>query len=152
MWYQIRTQADADALLDRFGHFHDACLRELHLWTGHWVSLDLSMSCPGDLDVKIRALIQRQFTKPSAIEFYFEEVTRFNLVPTPQNYDSIIFSATLLVRDGQVFWSPEENWSPEMPNPTGDTYIAARRASWRDASDWLGSTLRYGPGPPGGTV
>ena len=39
-----------------------------------------------------------------------EEVTRFNLVPTPDNYDTIIYDATLLVRDGTIFWSREVYW------------------------------------------
>ena len=95
-----------------FGHFHDSCIREAHLWTGHWVSPTLSMACSGDLDTRIRFLIQRQFKNPSAIELQFEEVTRFNLVPTPENYDSIIYSATLLVQDKIIFWSLDAGWDP----------------------------------------
>ena len=103
-WNEINTQADADALMDLFGDFHDGCIREAHLWTDHWVSADLSMSCPGHLDNRIRLLIQRQFRDPAAIELLFEQVTRVNLVPTPDNYDTIIFGASLLIRDGTVFW------------------------------------------------
>jgi len=142
-WKEIRTQADADVLMTTFGGFHDACVREAHLWTDHWVSADLSMSCPGYLDNRIRLLIQRQFANPSAIEMLFEEVTRFNLVPSPENYDSIIFDATLLVHDGSVFWSPDGNWRPEDPDRDTPTWISARRCRWR-AVDWMGESLRYG--------
>ena len=143
-WSEINTQADADALMTVFGGFHDACIREAHLWTDHWVSADLSMSCSGDLDNRIRLLIQRQFVNPSAIEMFFEEVTRFSLVPTPENYDSVIFEATLLVRDGSVFWSPEGNWNPEDPDRDAVTWISARCCRWR-AVDWMGEPLHYGP-------
>lgn len=144
-WKTIETQSDADALMDLFGGFHDACIHEAHLWTDHWVHNDLSMSCPGDLDNRIRILIQRQFKNPSAIELLFEEVTRFNLVPTPENYDSIIFEATLLVQKGQIYWSPESNWSPENSERDSDTWVSAKKLRWRDASDWMGEELHYGP-------
>jgi len=143
-WNQIETQTDADVLMDLFGGFHDGCVREAHLWTDHWVASDLSMSCPGHLDNRIRFLIQRQFHNPSAIELLFDEVTRFNLVPTPDNYDSIIYDATLVVRDGIIYWSPEDDWSPDSPIRDNDTWISAKKLSWRIV-DWLGEKLHYGP-------
>ena len=143
-WKKIETQGDADMLMELLGHFHDSCIREAHLWTSHWVSPTLSMSCSGDLDTRISFLIQRQFKNPSAIELLFEEVTRFNLVPTPDNYDSIIYSATLLVKDKIIFWSPEADWNPAEPKRDDDTWISAMKLSWREV-DWLGEDLRYGP-------
>ena len=142
-WEQIKTQADADSLMDVFGNFHDSCIREAHLWTEHWVSPELSMSCPGHLDNRIRFLIQRQFNNPSAIELCFEYVTRFNLVPSPENFDSSISSATLLVQDGSVFWSPEGDWRPEKSSRDEFTWVSARALRWR-VVDWLGEELRYG--------
>jgi hypothetical protein len=143
-WQEIKTQEDADALMGAFGGFHDGCLKEAHLWTGHWVAPDLSMSCPANLDNRIRFLVQRQSRNPSAIELLFEEVTRFNLVPTPENYESIIFSATLLVRDGIVFWSPEGDWRPDKVGKDECTWVSARKLRWREVP-WMGEELRYGP-------
>lgn len=143
-WSEIRTQADADALMKTFGGFHDGCIHEAHLWTGHWVGSDLSMACPANLDNCIRFLVQRQFRDPAAIELLFEEVTRFHLVPTPENYCTIIFGATLLVRDGSIYWSPEPNWAVEASDRDESTWISARKLRWRPV-DWLGETLRYGP-------
>jgi hypothetical protein len=142
-WQEIRTQNDADALMEAFGDFHDSCTREAHLWTGHWVNPDLSMSF-GHLDTRIRFLIQRQFNSPSAIELLFEGVTRFNLVPAPEDCDSIILSATLLVRDRIIYWSPESGWSADKPNRDEFTWVAARRLLWREVN-WMGRDLRYGP-------
>lgn len=143
-WNHVNSQADADALMELFGRFHDACVREAHLWTDHWVSTDLSMSCPGHLDNHIRFLVQRQFTNPAAIELLFEEVTRFNLAPTPDNYDTIILKATLLVRGDMVFWSTQPDWSPDSATRDESTWISAKRLAWREV-DWLGEELHYGP-------
>ncbi len=143
-WKEIRTQADADALMELFGDFHDGCVREAHFWTDHWVAPDLSMSCPGNLDNRIRFLVHRQVENPAAIELLFEEVTRFNLVPTPDGYETIIYGATLSVQDGTVFWSPRGGWSPDSPNRDDDTWISARQLRWREV-DWLGEQLHYGP-------
>jgi hypothetical protein len=143
-WNEIKTQADADRLMEVFGDSHDACIHEAHLWTDHWVSPDLSMSCPGSLDNRIRFLIQRQFRAPSVVELLFEQVTRFNLVPTPENYDSIIFSASLVLHDGLIYWSPEGDWNPDDTDRDKSTWISAKVLRWR-AVDWLGPALRYGP-------
>ena len=149
-WKTIETQADADTLMEKFRKFHDGCIREAHLWTGHWVSSDRSMSVATGLDNQIRILIQVSWPKASAIELWFEEITRFNLVPSPENSDSIIFGSVLLARDGTIFWSPEDCWDlPETfldVSGLGDNYtwITARKLRWREV-DWLGEELRYGP-------
>ena len=143
-WKEIITQADADTFMDLVGGFHDGCIREAHLCTDHWVSSDLSMSCPGNLDNRIRFLIQRQFRNPAAVELLFEEVTRFNLVPTPENYDTIIYGATLLVRNDTIYWSTDGRWSPDSSDRDESTWISAKKLRWHEV-DWLGEKLHYGP-------
>jgi len=143
-WCVIKNQDDAASLMTLLGGFHDECLREAHLWTGHWVSKDLSMTCSDSLDNCIRILVQRQFKDPSAIELLFEEVTRFNLVPSPENYESIIFEATLLVQNGTIYWTPNVGWWPESPSRDEVTWVSAKRLRWRRV-EWLGAELHYGP-------
>ena len=143
VWKPIATQADAQALLEQVGGFHDGCLREAHVWTGHWVADDLSMAV--DPTTCVRLLIQRQFRPLSAIELLFEHVTRFNLVPAPEHYENIIREAALFVRGGIVYWADSGHWQPDHPARDDQTWIAARAAKWRDASEWLGESLRYGP-------
>src|SRR5580704_1157240 len=101
-WSPITTQSDIGNLLNVFGGFHDGCLREAHVWTEHYVNSDLNMKCTGDLDTRIRLLIQRQFKEPSAIELFFEQVITFHLQSSAENYDSIIFDATMF-KDGDIF-------------------------------------------------
>ena len=143
-WNIIKDQDDVDSLMALFGGFHDGCLREAHLWTGHWVSNDLAMTCPDSLDNCIRILVQRQFKDPSAIELLFEEVTRFNLVPTPENYESIISGATLSVQGSTAYWSPTEGWWLDSPSRDEVTWVSAKRLRWRRV-EWLGEELHYGP-------
>ena len=143
-WTKVETQADADALMKVFGGFHDACIREAHLATGYWVAEDLHMRCAAELDNNIQFLVQRQFTNPAAVLLLFEEVTRFNLVPATENMDSIILDATVLVRDGTIYWSVEGGWAPDGENCDAVTWISAKRLRWR-AVDWLGEELRLAP-------
>jgi hypothetical protein len=97
----------------------------------------------GDLDTRVRLLIQRQFKAPSAIELLFEQVITFHLQPSPENYDSIIFGAAMLCRDGTFYWADDADWSPESAARDKTTWIAAKQVSWRDAAEWMGSELRY---------
>lgn len=76
-WNLIVAKADAEKLLKVFGTFHDGCLREAHVWTEHWVTPDLHMRCTGELDTRVRILIQRQLIAPSAVELLFEQVVAF---------------------------------------------------------------------------
>ncbi len=144
-WVEVTNQADLDLLMNTFGAFHDACIKEMYLWTESYVDSDLSMSCPPHLDTHVRLLIQRQFEDPSAIELLFDEVRRINVVPSPDNYDSIIFDATLLLREGIFYWADVGRWLPDQENSMNATWIAANKLKWRDASDWMGEKLRYGP-------
>ena len=116
MWTDLVGPEDALHLMVEFGAFHDSCIREMHLWTGYSVNADLAMACPGHLDTNLRILVQRQSRSPSAIELLFEQVTRLNFVPYPENHLAIIFGATLLRHEADWIWSPDsEVWSPGDP-------------------------------------
>jgi hypothetical protein len=143
-WKEIKTQNDADALMNLVGEFHDGCIREAHLWTGYWIDNNLSMNCPDNLHNRIRFLIQRQWRNPSAVELLFEEVTRFLLVPASENYDSIILQAILLVRNNDIYWSVDSRWSLYSPYRDECTWISSKKLRWREV-DWLGEKLHYGP-------
>ena len=98
-WIELKEESDIKDLLEIFGYFHDACLKELYMWTGTYVNEDLSMAVPGELDTNVKILFQRQYSNPSAIELFFECVTVIHIVPTPENYDSIIREAIIIKND-----------------------------------------------------
>jgi hypothetical protein len=126
-WMPLGTQADLDKLLELFGGFHDGCIREAHVWTETYVHPNLSMTCPGHLDNRVRLFVQRQFEAPSAIELLFEQVTTFHLLPSPDNYDSIIFGATMVHENDLSYWADSEGWSPAAPDRDKSTWIAAKK-------------------------
>ena len=144
-WQEIRTAAQAAAFMTRVNDFHDGCLREAHVWTGHWVGDDLAMAVDSGLDTHVRLLVQRQYRPLSAVELVFDEVTRFHVRPSLPDHDGIIYEATLHVAAGQVYWADQAGWTPEAEDRDDATWVAGRRLRWRDASGWMGPQLRYGP-------
>jgi hypothetical protein len=101
------------------------------------------MNCPGNLDPRVRLLIQRQFKEPSAIELLFEQVITFHVLPSAENYASIIFNAAILREDEIFYWADRNDWMPKNSNRYDATWIAAKKLSWRDASNWMGAELRF---------
>ena len=92
--------AQIERLMSLFGNFHDACLREMHVVTGHYVNPNLSMHV--DWRTTVHMLVQRQTAELSAIELRFEEVVGLQIYPPPPNCESIIFDAAFLFRDRVV--------------------------------------------------
>jgi hypothetical protein len=148
VWQRISTQAEADAFMEIVGYLHDGVLREAHIWTEHWVSTGLSMAVDTGLDTRVRMVLQRQWSPLSAVELSFEEVTRFNLIPSPENYGSSIQSATMLSRNGLLYWADVPDWRPEGKDSDNATWLSARFLQWRDASEWMGKTLHYDGNDP----
>jgi hypothetical protein len=144
-WIEVSSQADLDELMDTFGSFHDGCLKEMRLWTETFVQPSLSMSVGLGWDHHARFLFQRQWATPSAIEIQFDEIRGINVAPAPPNYDSSIFGATLLLLDSVFYWAEVGIWKPDDPDCNDVTWVAAGRMKWRDASEWMGETMRYGP-------
>jgi hypothetical protein len=101
----------------------------------------MAMAVPAGLDASIRLLVHRQWRDPSAIELLFEEVTHLNFAAPPEDHESIIFSASLVVREGELFWADVGGWDPEAPNNDNVTWVSAKRLRWRDASESPGRFL-----------
>lgn len=140
-WNALDTPEQIEAAMKAFGNFHDGCVREIHVATSHYVDPKLSMHF--DARPEVRMLVQRQFSSPSAIELRFAEIVELNVAFPDENYVAIIFSAGLFIEDGIVYWAEDGGWKPGTPRSQDSTWIAARRAWWRDASAWMGPDLRY---------
>lgn len=142
-WIEIKTEDDIKNLLNTFGWFHDGCLREIHLWNSYHVSEDLGMCC-GDYSINAKVLFQRQFENPSAIEIYFREIQRMNVISTSSDYWYSILGVTLEYKDGIYYWADEEDWNIDNPNNDNTMWISAKGIKWRDRSEFIGEKLRYG--------
>ncbi len=136
-WVEIANEADIERLLSAFGGFHDSCIREIYYWTAQFVDAELSMHCQPDTHVRV--LIQRQWKDPTAVELTFGEVTGFGISPPRRGYSLDIEGMWITKSEEGFLWSE----SPPEETPSG-TWIAARTLWWRDASDWMGDTIRYG--------
>ncbi|MEO4055336.1 hypothetical protein [Solibacillus sp. CAU 1738] len=143
-WFEIKKQSDIDYLLKYFGYFHDGCLKELHMWTGTYVGESLAMAVPWELDTNVKMLFQRQYKNPSAIEIFFESVTGIHIIPSPENYDSIIQDANILKYEDNYYWANEFDWHPEKNIESGVSWISAKKVKWREANEWMGKQNRYG--------
>jgi hypothetical protein len=140
-WKTLGGPEEIQELMRLFGDFHDSCVREIHVETKHYVDEKLWMHMDGQTIV--RMLVQRQFRDLSAIELRFEEVVALHVAPPPPNYDAVIFSASFFVRDDVFYWAESARWEPNSAVHREVTWIAARKVSWRDASEWMGPDLRY---------
>ena len=140
-WQELDTPDQIHHLMGLFGNFHDGCVREIHVSTGHSVAENLSMTV--DWRTTVHMLIQRQFRNPSAIELRFTEVVDLRVSPPSPNYEAIIFSAACFLRHRILYWAENASWSPDSADRDQWTWIAARRAWWRAASEWMGPDLRY---------
>lgn len=147
-WNAIATPEEASSFLALVADLHDGCLREAHLWTEHAVADDLAMRVGSGWDTRVRLLLQRQRRPLSAVELLFQEVRKLVVTASPPGYESIIVSATLLVREEGIFWADRAGWSPDSADRDLATWVWAGRLCWRDASDWMGSALRYGETAP----
>ncbi len=138
-WHRVKSEDDIEYLLKTFGGFHDSCLREIYIWTEQSVNEGMSMSCLSYLDVRMRALFQRQWKNPSAIELLFEQVIGMNLISAPENYSAEILDAWLTQTDDIFRWSDSPAGVDEE-----STWFEAKVLWWREASEWMGPELRYG--------
>jgi len=68
MWIALDSQQAIDDLDDRFGGFHDGCLREVSLATETYVDEGGGMACPGHLDTSALLLFLSQNESLPAIE------------------------------------------------------------------------------------
>ena len=139
LWKPLDNPSQIEELMVAFGNFHDSCIREAHIATGHHVREDLAMATAGPTTVRL--LVQRQFRPLTAIELRFDELVGLHLPCAPSGYTDIIYDAALFISNGIVYWANSASWAPD--SSADYTWIAAKRVFWRDASEWIGESLRY---------
>lgn len=139
-WNELKTQKDINKLLDLFGYFHDACLKELKYISGEYVAENLSMN-PINTQRKLSVIFQRQYQSPSVIEMVFEGLIKLNLEPNDENCDGIIYGAYMGIRNDLIYWADNEDFSFDEPGSC--TWIVANKAKWRFAGEYIGKIEAY---------
>lgn len=158
-WHVIASEADIETLRDWFRGFHDSCLREVHVWRDIFVDEQGIMHNAVQAGTHARLLFQRQdVSEPQAVELWFAEVSHVQIVQIPLDYEQYISVATLIKHGDLYYWADSPDWTPSPSQlvawDTSEGYlkgpsmwIGAKQLRWRDASEWLGDTLRYGTAP-----
>lgn len=142
-WNAVKTDEDIKNVLDHFGHFHDACLKEAKYISGSYVNENYSMKPIDDLR-QVNIIIQKQNRIHSVIEFQFEGIERLNIVPAEANYDSIISGVLLELRDGYIYFADYGINIDELEKYSSRiTWIKAKRLKWREVNQYIGSSEIY---------
>jgi hypothetical protein len=144
LWNSINNEIDIEYVSAFFGYFYDACIKEVKYISGSYVSADLRMKPIDDLR-QIYMIIHKQNREHSVIEFLFDGVERFNLVPSKEDYDSIISGLLIKQKDGYIYFAN----SADVPideldgNSNWLTWIKAKSLRWREMRQYIGDSLVY---------
>jgi hypothetical protein len=113
-WQALDAQARIDELMGLFGNFHDSCVREIHIATGHCVDSNLSMHL--DWRTSVHLLVQRQYAETSAVELRFEEVVGLHVSQSHEPGDFTWVAARKSSwRDASKWLGPDLRY-PEQPH------------------------------------
>lgn len=145
MWNEVKSQNDADALMELFGGFHDGCIKEMKYISGEYVNEELSMNLFNSLR-DLYVIFQHQNRNPSTIEVVFSRLIRMNLAPQDEQFDGIILGACIAVNEDCVIWV-DDDWVKaenigEALNEE-NTWIKAGEMKWRVADEYIGSEEVY---------
>ncbi len=124
-WNYVDTQADVKTLMDAYGGFHDSCLTRLEYVSGAKVYQNHSMMPLNDVR-QVTMFLGSQCC--DGIEMVFEGVTEMNLRPAQDNHESIIYGATLLVRNEEIYFCGGYKADPDSYD---GTWIKAFSLRWR---------------------
>lgn len=106
-YLSIKNNKDIEKLMEKYNYFHDSCINEISYESGAYVNKDLSMNSINDKRI-LKVVFQRQ-ENPRNLEIKFNKLVKLNLTPESEDCDSIIFGATMEIKDGNIYWINEEN-------------------------------------------
>ena len=129
-FFEINTNCDIELLMNEFGWFHDSCIKEMVYISGGYVEENGAMY-PFDSVKCVIIVFQSQDAKYRTIEVKFEGVEQMNLVPKQDDYDNIIYEASLIKNNGLFYWAEWCNFKVNDSNNTSGTWISSKKISWR---------------------
>lgn len=142
MWKEINTANDLSCFLDEMCFFHDSCIKEMKYLSGAYVEANLAMHPLNDRRV-LRVIIQRQFEDNSMIEMEFLGLKKLNLFPVSEKYTCEILDATMIMKDGDIYWCDcGDLLESDLDNYNG-TLICASALRWRTIDNHMGEKDFY---------
>ncbi len=125
-WNYVDTQADVKTLMDAYGGFHDSCLTRLGYISGGKVYKEDHGMMPFDKIRQMTMFFESQCR--DGIEMVFEGVTEMNLRPALDEQDNIVYGATLVLNDEEVYFCGGYKADPATYD---GTWIKAFGLRWR---------------------
>lgn len=130
MWEIIHTNGEILKFMESVCYFHDSCIKEISYISGAYVSENLSMHPLNDRRV-LRVVIQRQYEQNSMIEMEFQGLKHLKLFPANESYTCEILDATMIMKDGNIYWCDCGNVPESDLDDYAGTLICASGFRWR---------------------
>lgn len=141
-YIEIKYDSDIEKLMEEFGWFHDSCIKELKYYSGGYVDEDGDMY-PFNSKRCVKIIFQSQNAHIRVIEMKFEKIQKLNLRPRYEEYDCIIYNASLKKINNLFYWSEWENFKEEDLKKEDGTWISAQKVSWRPLNNTFGDKEIY---------
>lgn len=137
MWNEIMTETDARKFVSRVYGFHDSCIKELNYVSGAYVAEDFGMY-PLNTKRCLKLIIQSQMETVGTIEMEFSGVDLFSMRPCSEEWTCEILEASLVIKEGRIWWYDEAERFVEDPQEYGGNVICAEKMRWRFLKDRMG--------------
>ena len=137
MWNEIKNESDAKMFVDKVYGFHDSCIKEMNYISGAYVKEDFGMY-PLNTMRRMKLIIQSQLEAVGTIEMEFSGVDFFSMRPCSEEWTCEIMEASLVIKDGKIWWYDEAECFVEDPQEYGGNVICAEKMRWRLLKDRLG--------------
>ena len=141
-YIEIKQDSDIEKLMQEFGWFHDSCIKELQYCSGGYVDENGAMY-PLNSSRCVKIIFQSQNANTRVIEMKFEKIQKLNLAPQNEEYDCIIYAASLKKIGNLYYWGDWENLSIEDLKKENRTWISAQKVGWRSLKNAFGSQEIY---------
>lgn len=142
MWHEIGD--NVMAFMEQVDFFHDSCIKEIHYVSGAYVNEKLAMY-PVNEKRTLRVVVQRQAGDDSMIEMEFAGLRFLKLFPANAEYTCEILDATMIIKDGLVYWFDCGGLTEADIDTYEGTAICAERFRWRSISGCMGQKEFYSP-------
>ena len=142
MWNEISTNDEILQFMENMCYFHDSCIKEISYISGAYVTNKLSMYPLNNRRV-LRVVIQRQHEKNSMIEMEFQGLVVLKLFPIDENYTCEILEATMIMKDGDIYWCDCGGLSEADLVDYEGTLICASKLRWRSIENHMGEEEFY---------
>lgn len=141
-YIELKNNKDIEKLMKKFNWFHDSCIKELQYYSGGYVGEDGSMY-PFNSARCVKVIFQSQDTNAGVIELKFDGIKKLNLIPRNEEYDCIIYSASLEKIGNIFYWSEWGDFEIEDLTKEEGTWVSAEKVSWRTLKNAYGNKKIY---------